>query len=103
MVATRSSSIRSLGRWASSSDTAAMLDASMGENTLRERVQTAVQEIGENIQFRRFARLAGVAAYTAPQRAMEGRATAYVCRDFACRAPTTEIREMLEALSADGS
>jgi uncharacterized protein YyaL (SSP411 family) len=48
-------------------------------------------------------RLAGVAAYTAPQRAMEGRATAYVCRDFACRAPTTEIREMLEALSADGS
>ena len=32
--------------------------------------------------------------------AREGRATAYVCRAFACRAPTTEVDQMLRDLEA---
>jgi uncharacterized protein YyaL (SSP411 family) len=44
--------------------------------------------------------LARVAAYTATQYAVDGRATAYVCRNFACLAPTTEIGIMLETLAA---
>jgi len=36
-----------------------MLDAPFGDATLRARVQSAIQEIGENIQFRRFARFTG--------------------------------------------
>jgi uncharacterized protein YyaL (SSP411 family) len=39
-----------------------------------------------------------IAAYTREQRTIDGRATAYVCRDFACRRPTTDIEEMLAAL-----
>jgi uncharacterized protein YyaL (SSP411 family) len=33
-----------------------------------------------------------------PQR--EGKATAYVCRSFVCRAPTTEVAAMLEEVAA---
>jgi len=39
-----------------------------------------------------------VAPFTEAQRSIEGRATAYVCRDFACKAPTTDVRKMLELL-----
>ena len=38
--------------------------------------------------------------YTREQRAIDGKATAYVCRNFACNKPTTSIEEMLGSLSA---
>jgi uncharacterized protein YyaL (SSP411 family) len=44
--------------------------------------------------------VARIAPYTKDQVALEGgRATAYVCRDFACRQPTTDADEMLRLLS----
>ncbi len=42
--------------------------------------------------------IARLAPFTATQVALDGRATAYVCRNFACRAPTTDREEMLAAL-----
>ncbi|HUU42182.1 MAG TPA: thioredoxin domain-containing protein [Planctomycetota bacterium] len=41
-----------------------------------------------------------LAPYTAAQTSLDGRATAYVCRDFACTAPTTDVTHMLERLDA---
>jgi hypothetical protein len=43
-------------------------------------------------------RVAEVAAFTAAHTALEGRATAYVCESHACRRPTTDVNEVLEAL-----
>ncbi|HKW15377.1 MAG TPA: thioredoxin domain-containing protein, partial [Candidatus Krumholzibacteria bacterium] len=44
-----------------------------------------------------------MASYTKEQVALEGgRATAYVCRDFACHRPTTDAAEMLKLLSGSG-
>jgi len=40
-----------------------------------------------------------LAEFTRPQRALDGRAAAYVCRNFVCRAPTTEPEAMLAALA----
>lgn len=40
--------------------------------------------------------------YVAEQVTLEGRATAYVCRDFACLAPTTDVKAMLAALAEPG-
>jgi uncharacterized protein YyaL (SSP411 family) len=42
--------------------------------------------------------LAKLAPYTDTQVSIEGKATAYVCRNFACKVPTTEIGKMLESL-----
>ncbi|MDX1546406.1 MAG: thioredoxin domain-containing protein [Rhodothermales bacterium] len=42
--------------------------------------------------------LAELAPYTADQRALGGQATAYVCRRYACEAPTTDPAAMLSAL-----
>ena len=39
-----------------------------------------------------------LAPFTATQVAIDGLATAYVCRNFSCRAPTTDTAEMLTAL-----
>ena len=39
-----------------------------------------------------------IAPYTKEQTAVDGQATAYVCRDFACELPTTNIDEMLAML-----
>jgi uncharacterized protein YyaL (SSP411 family) len=39
-----------------------------------------------------------LAPYVENQVAREGRATAYVCRDFTCRAPTTDVDEMLRSI-----
>ena len=41
-----------------------------------------------------------LAAYTAAQTSRDGRATAYVCLDYACRLPTTDVDEMLASLRA---
>lgn len=39
--------------------------------------------------------LASLAPYTKLQVAIDGKATAYVCQNFACAAPTTDIKKML--------
>jgi len=44
--------------------------------------------------------LADIAEFTSGQRSIEGRATAYVCRNYACELPTTDIKKMLEMLSS---
>ena len=41
---------------------------------------------------------ASVAPWLADMKAIGGKATAYVCRDFACQAPTTEIDALIAAL-----
>ena len=40
------------------------------------------------------ARLTRLLPWIAPMEAREGRATAYVCRDFACQAPTSSPSEL---------
>ncbi|MEX2578794.1 MAG: thioredoxin domain-containing protein [Verrucomicrobiales bacterium] len=42
--------------------------------------------------------LAELAPYTETQASLDGEATAYVCRNFACKLPTTKVDEMLENL-----
>ncbi|MEW6073373.1 MAG: thioredoxin domain-containing protein [Planctomycetota bacterium] len=44
--------------------------------------------------------LATLAPYIAPLTALDGRATAYICRDFACSAPTTAVEEVERLLRA---
>lgn len=44
-------------------------------------------------------RIVDIAEYTRYQNALNGAATAYVCRNYACDAPTTEIAVMLESLN----
>lgn len=44
------------------------------------------------------AALAKLAPYTETQRSINGRPTAYVCRNFACKVPTNEIATMLESI-----
>jgi uncharacterized protein YyaL (SSP411 family) len=43
-----------------------------------------------------------IAAYTESQTSLDGQATAYVCQNYACRAPTTEIAAMIQALKPEG-
>ena len=42
-----------------------------------------------------------IAPFTGPMFAKNDRATAYVCREFTCKLPTTRIDQMLENLRAD--
>ena len=42
-----------------------------------------------------------LAPYTASMTAIDEKTTAYVCRNFACELPTTEIEKMLEKLGVD--
>ena len=42
--------------------------------------------------------IVALAPFTGSQHSLAGRATAYVCRDHACAAPTTDIDEMMRAL-----
>jgi len=41
-----------------------------------------------------------IASYTEFQKSISGKATAYVCQNYACQAPTTLIQEMLKFLGA---
>lgn len=45
--------------------------------------------------------LAKLAPFTASQKSKDDKATAYVCQDFSCRAPTTDIGEMLKNLGGE--
>ena len=42
--------------------------------------------------------IAKLAPYTKTQTSKGGKATAYVCRNFACELPTTDIKKMIESL-----
>ncbi|MCX9024753.1 MAG: thioredoxin domain-containing protein [Candidatus Methanoperedens sp.] len=42
--------------------------------------------------------IVNLAAYAKHMQSIEGKATAYVCRDFSCRPPTTDIGEMMRSL-----
>ena len=42
--------------------------------------------------------LAKLAPYTETQRSRDGRATAYVCQNFACQLPTIEVEKMMQSL-----
>ena len=42
-----------------------------------------------------------LAPYTKEQESKNGAATAYVCQDFACKLPTTNIRDMLKSLGVE--
>jgi uncharacterized protein YyaL (SSP411 family) len=44
--------------------------------------------------------VAALAPYTRDQVSQSGRATAYVCRDFACQRPTTRVDEMLRMVAS---
>ena len=44
------------------------------------------------------AEIAQLAPFVAKQNSLDGKATAYVCRNYACKAPTTDVAEMLAAL-----
>ncbi len=44
-----------------------------------------------------------LAEYTRHQSSMDGKATAYVCLNYSCKVPTTDIKEMLEFLSTENS
>ncbi len=47
--------------------------------------------------------LARLLPWAASMRAVDGRATAYVCRDFACQSPATTVSDSCEVrLRADG-
>lgn len=45
--------------------------------------------------------IAALAEFTRPQKPLDGKATAYVCQDFACKVPTTDIETMLASLGID--
>ena len=39
-----------------------------------------------------------LAEFTEFQKSIDGKATTYVCQNYACKAPTTDIKEMLKSL-----
>ena len=43
--------------------------------------------------------LAKVAAFTELQKSLNGAATAYVCQEFACQLPTTDLKKVIESLT----
>jgi len=72
--------------------TAAMLDA-LRERYLPRKVVLLRPEAAQPA-----AALARLAPYTQPMRPLEQTATAYVCQNFTCDLPTTDIGTMLESL-----
>lgn len=45
--------------------------------------------------------IASIAPFTVDQKGIEGKATAYVCRNYSCQSPTTDREKMLELLSGN--
>jgi uncharacterized protein YyaL (SSP411 family) len=43
--------------------------------------------------------ITNLATYTKDQIPIEGKATAYVCQNYECQHPTTEVNEMLKMLN----
>ncbi|RMI13301.1 MAG: thioredoxin domain-containing protein [Calditrichaeota bacterium] len=75
-------------------DTRAMLaairEAFLPNKVLLLRTSTVEEELGK------------IAPYTRQMTAVEGRATAYVCQNYACELPTTEVAKMRELLGLSG-
>ncbi len=44
-----------------------------------------------------------IAEYTKPQTSIDGKATVYVCQNFACKVPTTDVKEMLSFLQVSAN
>jgi len=40
-----------------------------------------------------------IASFTKAQKSLNGKATAYVCQNYACKLPTTDVQEMLSQLT----
>lgn len=74
-------------------DTQAMLRALRGVYLPRKVV--VLRPAGEAGE-----KLVRLAPYTREQVSLEGKATAYVCRNHSCKLPTTDIAQMLEHLNA---
>ncbi len=72
-------------------DTKSMLDA-LNKTYIPNKV-TLFRPIGEKGSI-----IEGLAEYTANQNSIDGKATAYVCKNYTCSAPTTDINEMLNLL-----
>ncbi|MCX5896296.1 MAG: hypothetical protein NTZ51_10760 [Proteobacteria bacterium] len=45
--------------------------------------------------------ITAIAPYTKNQISLNGKATAYVCRNYACSLPTTDVNKMLELLNVN--
>jgi hypothetical protein len=75
-------------------DTRAMLKALRGRYTPNKVV--VFRPMGDESPA-----VAEIAPYTANQRSLGGQATAYVCRNFTCKAPTTDPAKMLASLSSE--
>jgi uncharacterized protein YyaL (SSP411 family) len=74
-------------------DTKSMLDA-LNRTYIPNKV-TLFRPIGEERSL-----IEGLAEYTANQNSIDGKATAYVCKNYTCSAPTTDINEVLKLLQA---
>jgi len=76
---------------AGAEDTKAMLDA-----LRREFIpgKVVILQPGEDTE------IIGLAEYTRNLTSIEGRATAYVCRNYSCNLPVTDIEDMLDILRA---
>ena len=46
--------------------------------------------------------IAEIAPFTREMRAIDGRAAAYVCRNFSCQRPVTDPKELAALLAAEG-
>ena len=45
-----------------------------------------------------FTDISQFAEFTKDQKTIEGKATAYVCRNYACHAPTSNVKEMIKLM-----
>jgi len=73
-----------------SKDTRAMIDALRKEFRPNQVILLRTPENADA--------LAKLAPYTETQLSINGKATAYVCRNFACKVPTNEVATMLESI-----
>ena len=86
---------RSIAGKSNAEDTQAMLKALQrnyfpNKVTLFRPIETAALSIVELSKCTKF------------QSGIDGKATAYVCENYACKAPTTDIGEMFELLKTSG-
>jgi uncharacterized protein YyaL (SSP411 family) len=76
-----------------SDETKAMIRA-LRENYTPSRVviQKPTERSSEHLE--------NIAQFTSDQSMVDGKTTAYVCMNYSCRSPTTDISEMLDLLKS---